>query len=87
MDLKQYVFKSIFFVQSISELKGPLLSMDAIRMLFLQNHQRDTAEYGDGRQYQAQCQGLTEENDATQGRNDRDTELHCRSLHNQRGLG
>jgi hypothetical protein len=49
-------------------------------MLFLQYHQRDTTEYGYGRQYQAQCQGLAEENDATQGRNDRNTELHCRSL-------
>ena len=50
------------------------------RMLFLQYHQRDATEYGDGRQYQAQCQGLTEENDATQGGNERYTELHCRSL-------
>ena len=49
-------------------------------MLFLQDHQRDTTEYGYGRQYQAQCHGLTEENDATQGRNDRNTELHCPSL-------
>ena len=54
--------------------------LGAINLLFLQNHQRNATENSDGRQYQAQRDGLTEEYDGTQGRNDRHTELHCRSI-------
>lgn len=52
--------------------------LDAICILLLQNYQCDPAEYGHGRQYQAQGYGFPEEKDATHGRNDRNTELHCR---------
>jgi hypothetical protein len=55
-------------------------SSAATRLLLLQYHQRNATEYRDGRQYQAQCQGLAEKYDAAEGRYDRDTELHCRSL-------
>ena len=54
--------------------------LGAISILFFQNYQRDATENSDRRQYQAQCYGLTEENDATQGRNDRNTELYCCSI-------
>jgi hypothetical protein len=49
--------------------------LGAVRILFLQNYERDSTEYGYGRQHQAQGYGLTEKNDATQGRNDRNTEF------------
>ena len=56
------------------------MSATSHHMLLLQNYERDPAEYGDGRQYQAQGYGLTQENDATQGGNDRNAELHCRGV-------
>ena len=52
----------------------------AFCIFLLQNDQRDPTEYGYGRQYQTQGYGFPEKKDATQGRNDRNTELHCRSV-------
>jgi hypothetical protein len=48
----------------------------AIGMSFLPNDQCDSTEISYGCRYQAPGYELTEKNDAPQGRNDRNTELH-----------
>ena len=54
--------------------------VESIRVFFLENDQRDSTKNRDGRKYQAHGDGLTKENNAAQGRKDRNTELHCCSV-------
>ncbi len=54
--------------------------LGAIGMSLLPNDQCDSTENSYGRQYQAPGYGLTEKNDATQGRNDWNAELQCSGM-------
>lgn len=54
--------------------------LGAITMVLLQNYQCNPTENSHGCQNQAQGYRLSEENDTTQGSNDRDTKLHGSSI-------
>ena len=51
--------------------------LGGVSISLLQNYQGDSTENGCAGHRQAQGYGLTEEDEATQGRNDRNAKLHC----------